>query len=151
MRQAAHQLLGGLLLGVLLQLLADLLLLIDLAQFYHHQSLFMIGHGTDADLHQPGLPLHHQGDFAVGEALPRNEALFETLQIERDVFQQVGQFDADQPSFAEGKQLLCRRVDELNAETFIHENDGGQQVVQECLGVVRAGWHRFLPKTVLYT
>ena len=40
---------------------------------------------------------------------------------------------------------------ELNAETFIHENDGGQQIVQECLGVVRAGWHRFLPKTVLYT
>ncbi|MNH08502.1 hypothetical protein D3C79_679190 [compost metagenome] len=68
--QAAHQLLGRLLLGMLLQLLADLLLLIDLAQLHHHQPLLVVGHGAHADLHQPGLSLHHQGDFAVGEALP---------------------------------------------------------------------------------
>ena len=151
MGQAAHQLLRRLLLGVLLQLLADLLLLIDLTQLHHHQSLLVIGHGADADLHQPGLPLHHQGDFAVGEALPRNEALLEALQVEGDVLQQVGQLDPDESPLTEGKQLFCRRVDELNAEPLIHQDDGGQQVVQECLGVIHAGWHRFLPKTVLHT
>ncbi len=88
--QAAYQLLGCLLLGMLLQLLADLLLLVDLAQLHHHQPLLMIGQRTDAHLHQSGLPFHHQGDFAVGEALPRAEALLEPLQIEGDVFQQVG-------------------------------------------------------------
>ena len=67
------------------------------------------------------------------------------------MLQQMGQFDPDQSPFAEGKQLFGRWVDELNAEPLIHQDDGGQQVVQECLGVIQAGWHRFLPKTVLYT
>lgn len=67
------------------------------------------------------------------------------------MFQQMGQFDADQPAFTEGEQLFSRRVDELDAEPLIHQDHGGQQIIQECFGVVRAGWHRFLPKTVLHT
>ncbi len=67
------------------------------------------------------------------------------------MFQQVGQLDPDQPTLAEGEQLFGRRVDELDAEPLIHQDDGGQQVIEQYLGLIRAGWHRFLPKTVLYT
>ncbi|BEE01458.1 hypothetical protein VAWG001_30720 [Aeromonas dhakensis] len=67
------------------------------------------------------------------------------------MFQQMGQLDADQSALTEGEQLLGGGVDELDAEPFIHQNDGSQQVVEQYPGLIRAGWHWFLPKTVLYT
>lgn len=68
--QPAHQLLGRQLLGMLLLLLTDLLLLVDLAQLHHQQTLFMVGHRGRAQLHQSWFSLYHQSHFAVGKALP---------------------------------------------------------------------------------